>query len=103
MTALVILWRAVAPWLKSPNLWLLVVLIALCGVIWIGNGKLQERKAAAARSDAVATHSTETVKAAVETARIAHEVEASTPLPADKAAILELCRRSASCRERGLR
>jgi hypothetical protein len=43
------------------------------------------------------------LRAANDIAKAAHEAEASTPLPADKAAILELCRRSASCRERGQR
>lgn len=47
--------------------------------------------------------SASTVAAATETASAANEAEAATPLPADKKAIIELCRKSASCRERGLK
>jgi predicted negative regulator of RcsB-dependent stress response len=90
-------------WAKSPNVWLLVVIAGMGAVIYFGNQRLQERKAAAAKSEAIATGATDTVKAAVETAKAAQEAEASTPLPADKAAIIELCRKSASCRERGQR
>ena len=44
--------------------------------------------------------STATVAAATETAAAEREAIETTPLPADKAAIMDLCKRSASCRER---
>jgi hypothetical protein len=98
MTA--IIWAAVKPWLKSLNLWLMLAIVCLCVTIWIGRGILHERKAALEAAKAEAKTSTVTVAAAVETAKAAHQAEADTPLPADKAAIMELCRKSASCRER---
>jgi hypothetical protein len=45
--------------------------------------------------------STAAVTAATETATALREAEAETPLPVDKQAILDLCKRRASCRERG--
>lgn len=49
-----------------------------------------------------AAASKSTVVAATETAKIEREVEESTPLPADRSAVIELCKRRASCRERGI-
>jgi hypothetical protein len=82
-------------------MWLVLLVAALVGVIYFGNTKLQERKAAAAKSEAVASHATGTVAAAVETAKAGRKAEDDTPLPADKKAIFDLCSKSASCRERG--
>jgi hypothetical protein len=98
-----IAWAAVKPWLKSLNLWLVLVIAGLVAVIWVGRVKLEERKAEAARSNAFAAQSTGTMAAAVANVTAANEAEASTPLPADKAAVLALCAKSASCRERGQR
>jgi hypothetical protein len=100
MTATLV-WAAVKPWLKSLNLWLMLVIAGLGVTIWIGRGILHERKAALEAAKAEAKTSTATVAAAVETAKAAREAEEATPLPADMAAIVELCRKSASCRERG--
>jgi hypothetical protein len=44
--------------------------------------------------------STATVASATETAAAERTAEEATPLPADKQAIVDLCRKSASCRER---
>lgn len=101
MTALI--WAAVKPWLKSLNMWLVLAIVGLSATIYIGAGRLRALKADVAKHEAVATHATGTVAAAVETAKAEREAEAETPLPADKAAILDLCKRSASCRERGAR
>lgn len=46
--------------------------------------------------------STAALEAAAETAAAERAAEAETPLPADKLAIIALCKRSASCRERNL-
>ena len=100
MTAALI-WAALKPWLKSFNVWLVLAIAGMGVVIWIGNGKLRERNAEAASSKAVATNATATVKAATATATAERAATDATPLPADKQAILDLCRKSASCRERG--
>jgi hypothetical protein len=102
MTAALI-WAAVKPWLKSANLWMLLLIAGMGVVIYVGHGRLKASRAAEAGAKVIATTATTTLRAANDIAKAAHEAEASTPLPADKAAILELCRRSASCRERGQR
>lgn len=45
--------------------------------------------------------STATVAAATETANAERQAFDTTPLPPSKAAIVDLCKRSASCREKG--
>lgn len=45
--------------------------------------------------------STATVESATKTAAAERAATDETPLPADKAAIIALCKRSASCKERG--
>jgi Sec-independent protein translocase protein TatA len=98
-----LIWAAAKPWLKSLNVWLLVAIAGLIVVIWVGHGKLQERKAQLAKAEGQAQTATATVASATETAKAERQAEAETTLPADKQAILDLCRRSASCRERGQR
>ena len=49
-----------------------------------------------------AAASKSTVVAATETARAEREAAEATPIPADKSAVTELCKRRASCRERGM-
>jgi hypothetical protein len=92
---------AIKEWMKSANLWLLLLIGALCIVIYIGNGKLQERKAAAARAEGIATTATATVSSATETVREERKAMEDTPISADKAQIIEWCKREASCRSRG--
>jgi len=48
----------------------------------------------------VATIEAQMNEAAAETARILAEVEAHTETPRDKAAVIELCKKSVSCRDR---
>ena len=49
----------------------------------------------------VATIETKLNESAAETARLLAEAESSTETPVDKAALIDLCKKSASCRERG--
>ena len=83
--------------------------LLLIGAIVIGSAGLfaayknhEAKKIAAAVEATKATISAGAVVAATETAKAANAAEASTPLPADKQAVFDLCRKSASCRERGL-
>jgi len=98
-----LIWAAVKPWLKSLNLWALVALVGLCVAIYWGSIIRDQRKQAREKAAAEAASAAATVQAATATAKAAQAAEASTPLPADKAAIIDLCRKSASCRERGLK
>lgn len=61
-----------------------------------------ELKGARNEGIAIGTGKTATaaLEAATKTADAERAAEAETPLPADKAAVIALCKRSASCRER---
>jgi threonine/homoserine efflux transporter RhtA len=91
-------------WLNATkNLWLIGAAIAL-GAGFVAAYKVHEAKKIAAAVEATkATISAGAVEAATKTVAAAQQAEAATPLPADKQAILDLCRKSASCRERGLK
>lgn len=99
MTAAIV-WAAIRPWLKSLNLWMLVVIAGMGAVIYIGNGKLQERKAAEAAAKVVAGTAVATVTAAAQTATATRQAEAETPADADREYFKRLCGQSASCRSR---
>lgn len=83
---------ALAGWLAVPVTY---------GTMWI---KAERAKVAAYNSgheDGAASVSASGVKGAEKTARARIEVEEATPpTPTDKAELIALCRRSASCRER---
>jgi hypothetical protein len=100
MTAAII-WAAVKPWVKSPNAWLLLVIAGMGVVIWLNHSKVKQLTADKARSEAVATSATTTLKAAVDTANEERKALDDTPLTAERAAIIAACKHEASCRERG--
>ena len=82
--------------------------LLLIGAIVIGSAGLfaayknhEAKKIAAAVEATKATISAGAVEAATKTAAAEREAFDTTPLPANKPAIVDLCKRSASCRERG--
>ena len=89
------------PWVKSINVWALVAILACVAVIFAGYERIDARKRQANEASARGTVAAEAVKAAIETAAAERKAVEDTPLPADKAAVIELCKRRASCRERG--
>jgi transposase-like protein len=87
-------------------IWLLVIGL-LSGPATYGVMKVQElRKWRAAYDQGLeagrGAAAASTVAAATETATAEREAEEATPLPADRSAVNELCKKRASCRERGL-
>lgn len=90
--------------LGAPSIWVIVALALGLAGSW-GGWSLKNKWDIAASykqgvSDGKASAAVEVVAAAKEIAAADREAEAATPLPADKAAIMELCKRRASCRER---
>jgi hypothetical protein len=86
-------------------LWLLGISLMALPVTY-GVTKLNgQREAKAAyeqgKSAGLGAASTATLAGATKTAEAERAAEAETPLPADRAAVIALCKRSASCRERG--
>ena len=72
------------------------------GVMWIKQQRAVAAAYAAGKVAGSASISAAGVKGAEETAKARREAEAETPpVPADKAALIKLCKRSTSCRERG--
>lgn len=93
---------AALSWLNATkNAWLVVVILLGAGGVWFVNSSQKnavfQKGVEAGRGAA----STETVAAAVKTVEAERKAEAETPLPANKQEIIERCKRSASCRERG--
>lgn len=89
----------------GPQLYLILVLAAAIpvtyGTMWL---KKEWAVAVAYRQgkiDGEAAVSAKGVANATETAAAIRRAEAETPLPAGKTAIIELCKKRASCRERG--
>jgi hypothetical protein len=81
---------------------------AVCVGLFFGAVQLRHNaKLAAAHSTGVAVGKAESAATALasasKTAQAEREATEATPLPADKQAIIELCRKSASCRDRGKR
>jgi hypothetical protein len=87
-------------WLKSLNVYALVALIGLGGVIYAGYKRHEARKIAAAVEATKATISAGALEAATKTAAAEREAIEATPLPESKAAVIALCKQRASCRER---
>jgi hypothetical protein len=91
--------------MTNPLIWLALVGWLLAGGVY-GFQKLQQgRQWQVAYDEGLeagkgATAST-ALAAAVETAKEERKAIEDTPLPPDKAAVIALCKRSASCRERG--
>jgi predicted negative regulator of RcsB-dependent stress response len=92
-----LIWAAIRPWLKSPNAWLVLVMVGMGVAIYIGHSKIKRLQAEKARSDAVATSATSQVVATKQAADDYREAEASTPLDADREYFKALCGKSASC------
>lgn len=92
----------------SPLIWLSAVSLIAVPVTY-GVTKVRASTQIAAASKAAYMQgfdvargqlSTATVVEATKTAEAIREAEAETPIPVDKQAIAELCKRRASCRER---
>lgn len=88
-----------------PTTWL-VGGVAACLALFLTHVHIKTNaRVEGARNEGIAIGTgktaTATLEAATKTAAAERAAEAETPLPADKAAIIALCRRSASCRERG--
>lgn len=91
--------------LGLPSTWLIGALALGLVATW-GTMKIKHQAEVAASYEkgvnaGKAEASTATVAAATKTAEAEREATDSTPLPADKAAIIALCKQRASCRERG--
>jgi hypothetical protein len=89
---------AALAWLnRNKNLWPVLVIAIMGVVIWVGHGELQERKAAAARAEALASQAS---AAPVEMKKANddwRQAEAETPIDADREYFKRLCAQSASC------
>lgn len=89
-------------WLNATkNVWLAVAIVGLCAGLFTAYRDHEDKKIAAATEATKATISAGAVEAAMKTAAAEREALDTTPLPASKPEILALCKRSASCRERG--
>jgi len=89
-------------WLNATkNLWLLGLGVLLLTGAFAAYKNHEAKKIAAAVASTKAEISAGAVEAATRTAAAEREAFDTTPLPASKPAIVELCKRSASCRERG--
>jgi predicted membrane-bound mannosyltransferase len=84
----------------GKNVYAVVGLVILAGTVVTGYKMHEARKIAAAVEAAKAAISAGAVEAVTKTAAAEREATDNTPLPADKQAIVELCKRSASCKER---
>jgi hypothetical protein len=72
------------------------------GVMWISKERAKVAAYSKGHEDGAASVSAAGVKGAIDAARARLEAENETPaVPSDKAALAALCKRSASCRERG--
>lgn len=89
----------------TPIVWLggaLVICIGLfvAGVIGLFNAA-QKAQLNAGLQSGKATAAVATVEAATKTASVEREAEAETPLITVSAELVAICKRSASCKERG--
>lgn len=89
----------------SPLIWLCMVLGLALPATYGTMKVLEASRVQAAYDKGVAagrsSASTATVAAATATAAAEREATETTPLPANRAEILDLCKRSTSCREKG--
>ena len=88
------------PWIAGKNIWLLAATIAFGGVTYATYKNHQAKQIAAAVEATQAKTSAAALAAVEKTAEAEREAIDLTPLPRDKSAIIDLCKRSASCRER---
>lgn len=88
------------PWITGKNIWLLAAIIAFGGVTYAAYKNHQAKQIAAAVEATKARISADALASVEKTAEAEREAIEITPLPRDKSAIMELCKRSASCRER---
>lgn len=89
-------------WLNATkNLWLIGAIIVGSAGLFAAYKNHEAKKIAAAVETTKATISAGAVEAVTKTAAAEREAFDTTPLPASNAAIVDLCKRSASCRERG--
>ena len=89
-------------WLNATkNLWLIGAIIAGCAGFFMVHKVHEAKKIAAAVASTKAEISAGALDAATKTAAAEREAFDTTPLPATKPEIVALCKRSASCRERG--
>lgn len=89
----------------GPQLYLILALVAAVpatyGTMWVKQQWAVSHAYRAGQEAGEAAVSAKGVAAATETADALRAAEAATPLPADKAAIVALCKKRPSCRERG--
>lgn len=86
-------WLALAGWLAVPLTY---------GTMWVKREVAVHGAYEAGKKDGAAAVAAAGVESAERTARARVEAEAEVPAtPADKADLIKLCKRSASCRERG--
>jgi dihydrodipicolinate synthase/N-acetylneuraminate lyase len=93
---------AILSWLNATkNLWLIGVIVVGSAGLFAAYKSHEAKEIATAVEATKAAISAGAVEAATKTAAAEREAFETTPLPANKPAIVDLCKRSASCRERG--
>ena len=88
-------------WLLSPNIWLAAGIVAFGGFAAVYHTTKVDRAYERGIDAGKGATTTETLAAAKATRDAQEQAEAETTLPADKAEIIERCKRAASCRDRG--
>lgn len=88
------------PWIIGKNLYAAIAVVAVVAAVVVGYKIHEAKKIAAAVEATKARISADALAAVEKTAEAEREAIEITPLPRDKSAIVELCKRSASCRER---
>jgi uncharacterized membrane protein YebE (DUF533 family) len=92
---------AALSWLNATkNVWLIAIVIGFGGVTYAAYKNHQAKQIAAAVEATKAKISADALASVEKTAEAEREAIDLTPLPPDKSAIMDLCKRSASCRER---
>jgi hypothetical protein len=89
----------------GPQLYLILALAAAVpvtyGTMWLKKEWAVSVAYKQGKADGESAVSAKGVASANDTVAAIRAAEAETPLPADKAAILALCKKRASCKERG--
>lgn len=89
----------------GPQLYLILALAlavpATYGTMWLKKEWAVSAAYKQGKTDGEAAVSAKGVASAADTVNEIRRAEAETPLPADKTAIIDLCKKRASCRERG--
>lgn len=88
-----------------PSTWLIGAIVICLGLFGATVTTWHMTKVSGARNEGIAigtgNAATATLEAATKTAEAERVAEASTPLTAERAELIRVCNKSASCRDRG--